>query len=64
MPIKAGACCVCNDTKKCSVCKGGGSVLNKTKIVSDKYIPCKACMGSGQCQHCRRKKGSGGWQLQ
>ena len=64
MPIKIGACHVCNDTKKCSVCGGNGMILNTGDIVKDKHIPCPTCMGSGQCKHCRHRKGSGGWQLQ
>jgi hypothetical protein len=46
MPLKEGACRVCNDTKKCSVC--GGKGVNK----KDKKIICGACEGSGKCKHC------------
>ncbi|MBU3942621.1 hypothetical protein KKA24_01405 [Patescibacteria group bacterium] len=45
MPLKEGACRVCNDTKKCSVC-GGTGISKKDKDT------CKGCKGSGKCKHC------------
>ncbi len=56
MPLKEGACVVCNDTKRCSVCKGKRKILKEGKEAM-----CKACGGSGKCAHCIYKHSYGGW---
>ena len=56
MPLKEGACVVCNDTETCSACKGRGKIL-----IKGKEVVCNSCGGSGKCVHCIREKEIGGW---
>jgi len=51
MPLKPGACKVCNNTNNCSVCGGRKKVKKEGK-----EVVCTLCKGTGTCVHCARRR--------